>query len=251
MKNNGNLGDTDGFSDVGETDMFGLDEFGQSPGDSLWGSVIGGGIGTGVAIITRAVTKGPASKLHNYSEAIGMLGGVVAGGVLYFAGDKTKRMGVAAMATALVTNGLRQLEQSLFPPTIATQGAEVPLTNESLGRSGGQWGGVVIDRTAVIEPGQGGFGIATIEPGYAVHGGGGGFGAAVIDRAYPVPGSIHGASAGFGGSRPELVGPPTLVGAGDYGMNDNPGAQQAKLLGGPNYSAMGAHFGATLFGHNN
>lgn len=245
-KNSNGLGDVDGFSDVGETDMFGLDEFGQSPGDSLWGSVIGGGIGTGVAIITRAVTKGPASKLHNYSEAIGMLGGVVAGGVLYFAGDKTKRMGVAAMATALVTNGLRQLEQSLFPPTIAAQNTEVPLTKEGLGRSG--WGGVVIDRTAVIEPGQG-FGIATIEPGYAVQGGG--FGAPVIDRAYPVPGSIHGASAGFGGSRPELVGPPTLVGAGDYGMSDNPGAQQAKLLGGPNYSAMGAHFGATLFGHNN
>jgi hypothetical protein len=249
MKNkNGNLGDTDGFSDVGEVDMFGLDEFGEpAGGDSMWGAVIGGGIGTGVAIITRAMTKTPASKLHNYSEAVGLVAGSIAGGVL-MAFPGSRRMGLAAIATAFVTNGLRQLEQSLFPPTIATPASpETPLTKEGLGRASGGWGGVTIDPTAVIQPGQG-FGIATIEPGYAVQGG---FGAPVIDRAYPVPGSIHGASNGFGGTRPELVGPPTLVGAGDYGMSDNPGAQQAKLLGGPNYSAMGAHFGATLFGHNN
>jgi hypothetical protein len=74
------------------------------------------------------------------------------------------------------------------------------------------------------------------------------FGDPVIDPAYPIPGSVHGAFGGFGAARPELVGPPTLVGAGDYGMSENPGATQTKLLGGPSISALGAHYGATLFG---
>ena len=99
-------------------------------------------------------------------------------------------------------------------------------------------------------------GIPSIEPGFVVpanlpammnHG----FGAAKIEPAFPVQGSISGGGAGFGANRPDLVGPPTLVGAGDYGMGDNPGLQQARLLGGPSVSTMGAHFGATLFGGSN
>ena len=124
------------------------------------------------------------------------------------------------------------------------------------------WGGVTINPTAVIPPGMGygnGFGIPTIEPGYVVPANlpsmqmqNNGFGAVTIDPAFPVPGSIHGGGgAGFGANRPELVGPPTLVGAGDYGMSENPAVQQTKLLGGPNLSSMGMHFGATLFGGGN
>jgi hypothetical protein len=230
---NGNLGDADGFSDVGNVDMFGLDEFGEpAGGDSLWGAVIGGGVGTVGAILTRAMTA-PTSKVHSYAEALGGVAGAVAGGVM-IAFPGTRRMGWAALATALVTNGLRQMEQSFFPGSAGSTTAAP---------SG--WGGVVIDPTAVIRPGQG-FGIHAIEPGYAVQGG---FGAPVIDAAYPVPGSIHGGGgAGFGMNRSDMIGPPTLVGAGDYGMGDNPGVAQTKLLGGPSVSALGAHYGATLFG---
>jgi len=259
----GNLGDTDGFSDVGEVDMFGLDEFGEpAGGDSMWGAVIGGGVGTGTAIIARAMSQ-PTSKIHQFSELTGLLAGGIAGGVM-MAFPGTRRMGLAAIATAFVTNGMRQLEQSLFTkPAVAaipavtpgvTPGVTTPAQPSTFG-----WNGVVIDPTAVIQPGMGnGFGIATIEPGYVVPANlpsmmNGGFGAATIEPAYPVPGSIHGGGGygGFGGNRPELVGPPTLVGAGDYGMSDNPAVQQTKLLGGPNLSSMGMHFGATLFGGGN
>lgn len=267
MKENthGNLGDADGFSDVGEVDMFGLDEFGQpAGGDSMWGAVIGGGVGTGAAIIARAMTS-PTSSFHKYSELTGLLAGGLAGGVM-MAFPGTRRMGWAALATAFVTNGMRQLETSLFPPKLtaaeaAAQAAAAqasptgtaPTPSQEQVAAAGGWGGVTIDPTAVIQPGAG-FGIHTIEPGYVVPANlpsmmNGGFGAAAIEPAYPVPGSISGGGgAGFGANRPELVGPPTLVGAGDYGMANNPAVTQTKLLGGPNLSSMGAHFGATLFG---
>lgn len=253
----GNLGDTDGFSDVGEVDMFGLDEFGEpAGGDSMWGAVIGGGVGTGAAIIARAMTQ-PTSKLHQFSELTGLLAGGIAGGVM-MAFPGTRRMGLAAIATAFVTNGMRQLEQSLFKPAAATTTPTVtptvtpqPTAPAQPGTFG--WNGVVIDPTAVIQPGAGnGFGIATIEPGYVVPANlpamQNGFGAVAIEPAFPVPGSIQN---GLGGPRPELVGPPTLVGAGDYGMSDNPAVQQTKILGGPALSSMGMHFGATLFGGGN
>jgi hypothetical protein len=253
MKNNGNLGDTDGFSDVGEVDMFGLDEFGQpAGGDSMWGAVIGGGVGTGVAMIARKMTNNPTKSIHKFSELLGLAAGGIAGGVM-MAFPSTRRMGWAAAATALVTNGLRQLENSLDKQ--AQQAAASPTgtaptpTPAAFGR---------------------GFGIPTIEPGYVVPANlpamaNNGFGAVTIDPAFPVPGSIHGGGMGGvvidptaviqpgqGFGRPvELVGPPTLVGAGDYGMSDNAGANQTKILGGPSLSAMGAHFGATLFGGNN
>lgn len=263
MKDNkfGNLGDTDGFSDVGEVDMFGLDEFGQpAGGDSMWGAVIGGAIGTGSTILTRALTS-PTSKIHKYSELTGLLAGGLAGGVM-MAFPGTRRMGLAAMATAFVTNGLRQLESTFFPPKLSaieaqtqaetastspTGTAPTPSTEQvAMKKSTMGWGGVTIDPTAVIQPGAGGFGIHTIEPGYVVPANlpslQNGFGAAAIEPAYPVQGTIQ--QNGF-------AGPPTLVGAGDYGMSDNPAVTQTKLLGGPSVSSMGMHFGATLFGGGN
>lgn len=269
----GNLGDTDGFSDVGEVDMFGLDEFGQpAGGDSMWGSVIGGGVGTGVAIIARKMTD-PTKTAHKFSELLGLAAGGIAGGVM-MAFPGTRRMGWAAVATAFVTNGLRQLENSMFPDQLtaaaaSTQAAAAQASptgtaptptadqvqKQAAAGFGRGWGGVTIDPTAVIPPGMGnGFGIATIEPGYVVPANlpamtNNGLGAVAIDPAYPVPGSIHG--NGFGAARPELVGPPTLAGAGDYGMSNDPAVQQVKVLGGPNLSSMGMHFGATLFGGGN
>lgn len=41
--------------------------------------------------------------------------------------------------------------------------------------------------------------------------------------------------------------PPQLVGAGDYGLSQNPAAAQAQLVG-PGVSGLGAHFGSTIFG---
>jgi hypothetical protein len=271
------LSDVGGFSDVGENengevDMFGLDEFGQVSGaDSMWGAVIGGGLGTGAAIVTRAMTK-PTSRIHQFSEGIGLLAGGIAGGVM-MAFPNSRRMGWAAIATAFVTNGLRQMENMLFAPkfTVAElekmlaaaqknggtaqapgngdKPGEEPVTTPDATYGG--WRGVDIEPTAVIQPFQGfgqdidvsevdGFGIATIGPGYAVDG----LGEAVIDPAYPIPGSI----SGFGMSRPELVGPPTLMNAGDYGMSDNPAVTQTQLLGGPAISGLAGHFGATLYG---
>ncbi len=261
MNNKGNLGSADDFGDVGEVDMFGLDEFGQPVGgDSLWGGIIGAGVSTSASILVRALST-PTSTAFEYSEAAGLAAGVAAGGLL-MAFPSTRRMGLAAIATSAVTNGLRQLEQSLFPAKFSTAEANALAAKAAASSTGtappsavnnpslpsatpNQFGGVVMDPTGVIRPYQG-LGIHTIEPGYAVHGNG--FGAVAIDPAYPVPGSIHGASNGFAGN---MNGPPTLVGAGDYGMGDNPGAAQTKLLGGPSVSALGAHFGATLFGGPN
>jgi len=297
MKNDsgalGNYGEGEDMG-VGEVDMFGLDEFGQPVGDAMWGSVIGGGIGTGVAIMTRAMTA-TSSTLHQYSELTGLVAGGAAGGVM-MAFEGTRRMGIAAIATALVTNGLRQLERSLFAPqsTVAELQAQLAAAiadkdgksaSVKLPPKGAGWGGVVMDPTAVIQPYQGnGFGIHSIEPGYVVpanlpsimNGFGGpgnvtmnptgviwpqghpnaGFGAAAIEPGYLIPGSNNGSfasggGAGFGIDQPETMGPPTLVGAGDYGMGNNAGATQTRLLGGPNVSSMGAHFGATLFGGSN
>jgi hypothetical protein len=212
-------------------DMFGLDEFGVPVGpNSMWGAMVGVGVATGASILTRALTKS-SSAFHKYSEGVGMAAGILAGGAM-MASPKTRQMGIAAMATAFVSNGLRQLEAILLTPKQVKDAAMA-----------GSWGGVVIDPTKVIQGGWGqditlegnGLGIHTIEPGYAVNG----FGAAAIEPAYPVQGL---------GAMPELVGPPTLVGAGDYGMKDNPAVMQTQLLGGPAVSGLAMHYGATLFG---
>jgi hypothetical protein len=82
----------------------------------------------------------------------------------------------------------------------------------------------------------------------------GAWGMTSIDPQYMVPGSggMSGYSLGLATVEPSaslrgLQGPPQLVGAGNYGLGDNPGAQQVQLQGGPAISGLGAHFGATLF----
>ena len=246
--NNNTHGDAGGLADVGDMDMFGLDEFGGATREDMWGAVIGNGTATVASIAVRKLTK-PNSAYNKYSEGIGALVGAAAGAIMY-AFPKTKGMGMSAIANAVIGNGLRQLEQSFLAPSPAEQLAALQATMAAMSNiqlpAPGGWGNVVIDPTAVIQPYQGqGLGIHTIEPGYAVSNG---LGAVMIDPAYPVPGSVQG-GYGFGAARPELVGPPTLVGAGDYGMSENAGATQTRLLGGPSVSALGSHYGATLFGH--
>jgi hypothetical protein len=240
----GDLNDDLG-GEVGETghiDMFGLDEFGVPQGpNSMWGAMMGVGVATGASIVTRALTK-PESTFYKYSEAVGMAAGVLAGGAM-MAHPKSRQMGMAAMATAVVSNGLRQLEAILLTPGQVAKAAEkgtwggvvINPTNVVSG-----WGNVVIDPTNVVSDwGQdvavNGLGIATIEPGYAVNG----FGAPMIEPAFPVKGL---------GNMPELVGPPSLVGAGNFGMSDNPAVAQTQILGGPAVSGLSMHYGATLFG---
>ena len=247
--NNNTLGDADGLADVGDVDMFGLDEFGGATREDMWGAVIGNGTATVASIAVRKLTK-PHSTYSKYSEGIGALVGAAAGAIMY-AFPKTKGMGMSAIANAVIGNGLRQLEQSFLAPSQEEQLKalqELKAVTEAVSKiqlpALGGWGNVTIDPTAVIQPYQG-LGIHTIEPGYAVNNG---LGAVTIDPGYPVPGSVQG-GYGFGAARPEMVGPPTLVGAGDYGMSENAGATQTKLLGGPSVSALGSHYGATLFGH--
>lgn len=241
----GDISDIGDVGDVGTVDMFGLDEFGQPAGiDSLWGAVIGGGVGTGAAILTRAIAK-PESAMHDYSEAVGLLAGGLAGGVM-MAFPASRRMGWAALATALVTNGLRQLETSLFAPK-KEAAAEKPAETEAQAQTVKGWYGVDIEPAGRVPGGFGqdiaveelgnGLGIVSAEPGYAVQGA---LGAVTPESAYPIPGSVSGA---------ELAGPPSLQNAGDYGLSANPAVQQTQILGGPTVSGMGAHYGATLFGH--
>lgn len=121
-------------------------------------------------------------------------------------------MGWAAIATALVTNGLRQLEVLM----------EKKESDETSG-----WQGVEIEPAAAV---PGGFGIPAIEPGYGIRGD---LGVVTPEAGYAIPGSVSG--------------PPALQG--DYGLSANPAVQQTKILGGPAVSGMGAHYGATLFGN--
>jgi hypothetical protein len=81
-------------------------------------------------------------------------------------------------------------------------------------------GAVDIENQAVV-PGSMGLGIHAIEPGYRV---------------------------GLGQDEAQLVGPPQLANAGDYGLGSNPGVAQANALGGPPISGLSMHYGATLFG---
>ncbi len=231
----------DDMGDVGEVDMFGLDEFGQPTGlNPMWGAIIGGGIGTGTAIAVRSMAKN-SPTLQKYSEGVGLLTGAVAGGVM-MAFPGSRAAGWSALATAFVTNGLRQLE-AMFMGAPATAG----------------YGGVVVDPQylvnglgqdyAVQELHGGGFGIHAIEPGYAVNGHG--MGIVEVDPTHIVQGLGH-----LGAGNVQIQGSGYGAGTGvrvdglGQGGPMNPQSPQAQLvgLGGPNVSGLASHYGATLFG---
>ncbi|MCP6725818.1 hypothetical protein NL526_27565, partial [Klebsiella pneumoniae] len=80
----------------------------------------------------------------------------------------TRRMGWAAVATAFVTNGLRQLENSLFPDQLTAAAAQTqaaaaaasptgtaPTPTSQQVQQAAAFGGVTINPTAVIPPGMG------------------------------------------------------------------------------------------------
>jgi hypothetical protein len=127
------------ISDVGDVDMFGLDAFGNPVGlGAVWGSLVGGGLGTATSIGIRSMAKSPS--LYKWSEGIGFASGALAGGVM-MAFEASRHSGVAAIATALATNGLRQIEALLGPskalagyvadPTVAKQLTAILATQAS------------------------------------------------------------------------------------------------------------------------
>lgn len=102
------------LGDVGNVDLFGLDEFGQEAGlPSKWGAAIVGGIGTTVAIAARQL-KITQPKV---SEGVGFLAGAAAAGIM-MAMPSTRAAGWAGMITAIVTNGLRQIEAWFMGPVV-------------------------------------------------------------------------------------------------------------------------------------
>lgn len=114
-------GDMDG-GEIGELDLFGLDEFGNPAGSrELWGAVLGSAVSTGVAIAARAFGK-DGGKIQKHSELIGLGAGVAASGAMMIS-PGTRAAGWTCLATALVGNGLRVMEQ-IFTKTPSAAAVE-------------------------------------------------------------------------------------------------------------------------------
>lgn len=211
---NKNLGfGDDGYEgDVGQVDLFGLDEFGQNPGvDGLWGAAIGAGLSTGTSIALRALTKNPT--VHKWSEGIGFLvGGGVSGAMA--AMEKTRYAGWTGLMTAFLSNGLRQVETLLFPDDAAQMMAAMQKKLAAAMAKLSPEDQKVINELKGAMP-------ELMAP--------------VVEFAAPV---IE--TAGYLGSAP----PVNLMDNSHLGA----GAADVQLMGGPEISGLGAHFGATLFG---
>ena len=101
------------LSDPGHISLLGLDEFGQPYGMGAgWGATIGVGASTMTAIGVRAFAK--TAGWQKWAEGIGAGVGALAGGTMMIF-KKTRHAGLAALAAAVIGNGLRQVEQLLSP----------------------------------------------------------------------------------------------------------------------------------------
>jgi hypothetical protein len=206
-------------ADSGSVDLFGLDEFGVPAGmNQLWGAVIGGGLGTGTAIAVRALSGEPVAGKFDwkkYSEGVGFAVAAGASGLM-MAFPGTRAAGWAGMAVAFMTNGLRQLEKMFVETTPAAFGAA---TIEPLN-------GVVMES---LSPGSRDVGLGIPSAGY-------------VPEAYGTIPGVYGtpvAGTQIGNAPPvDLMAPQNLP-ANSY---------QVSLMGGPQMSGLGAHYGATLFG---
>ena len=91
-----------------DTDLFGLDEFGNPQGlAEHWGAAIGAFSQSASAVAMRKFGK--AGKWTKYSELLGAVVGVAAGGVMYGMGHKSA--GITSALTAAITGGVRQVAQ--------------------------------------------------------------------------------------------------------------------------------------------
>lgn len=120
--------DLNGYDgDIGEVDLFGLNEFGEPEGmNPTWGAVIGAGLGTGTAIAVRALaTPGGSFDYHKWAEGIGFLvGGATSGVMIAFPG--TRAAGWSGLAASFLACGLRQIEV-LFQTTEQVTGIGAPV----------------------------------------------------------------------------------------------------------------------------
>jgi len=209
------LGDYGDYGDVGEygnVDFLGLDEFGQPVGmNPMYGAMVGAGLATGAAIgLRNLAAKG--SFWNKYAEGVGFLAGAAAGGAMMFS-PGTRAAGLTGIATAFITNGLRQLE-TLF----ATPSAAFGLPYIEPTRS---FGGPVIEPTRVLT-GNNGFGLVLPE---------------LQDGSY--------GNTGVAG--PQFSeGPPIDISL--QGALSASAIEQITGIEGPDLSGLGTHYGATLFG---
>lgn len=165
---------------MGEVDLFGLDEFGEPVGlKTMWGALIGSGLGTGLAIgLRRFSTAG--SMWANNAEGVAFLLTSAVGGAMV-ASHKTRAAGWTAIAASAVNNGLRYLDQMMG------------------GSSMGGWGEATVDPARAFY--GHGLGIATTEPRQNLAGAGG------------LPTLVgHDASLGASASQVQVMGGPALSG---------------------------------------
>ncbi len=206
--------------EYGSVDLFGLDEFGQAVGPyPAIGAALGVGVQTAAAILVRRFTA-----QDKWSEGIGAVVGMAAGAGM-MAMEKTRAMGWTMVAASGVGGLLRQLETLYMPVEKAKADAGAA--------------------AAAIAPASQTTQAAVVESGAASSGGAAsGMGMVQVDPAYSLglPTIEPSASLGSG-----MGLPPQLVGAGDYGLSQNPAARQAQLVG-PGISGLGSHFGSTIFG---
>lgn len=111
----GGLGDFGAYDDV---DIFGLDSFGDPTGmAALYGAMIGTGVGTLTAIGIRSLKP----DWKQWSELVGLAGGVLVGGGLMVS-SKTRHAGWVAIASSALNNGLRAIEQYFRPAPFNMKG---------------------------------------------------------------------------------------------------------------------------------
>lgn len=234
----GAYGDGD-YTEMGQVDLFGLDEFGQPVGmNPLWGAVIGGGIGTGTAIAVRALSAGygPGATTfdyHKWSEGIGFAVGAATSGLL-MAFPGTRAAGWAGMAVTFMTNGLRQLEQ-MFTETATPAEVIKKLEEKGVHLDAAvieQLNGVTIESLSPGTRDVQGFGVADIEE---------------VPEAYGTIPGVYGTEMGVAVAGPQIATgtpPIDLMAAGALPQS----AYHVGLMNGPALSGLGAHYGATLFG---
>lgn len=116
MKKQYDLGDSDlgrGYDDV---DILGLNEFGEPVGlSAIYGALIGAGAGSLGAIAARSFGS---VALVNNSELVGLGAAAIAGGIMA-AFPSTRHAGWVAIATGVVSNGLRAVERYFGSSTTA------------------------------------------------------------------------------------------------------------------------------------
>jgi hypothetical protein len=199
---------------LGEVDLFGLNDFGDPQGvRPYYGAAIGAAVGAGTAFAARALGSAGGWVARN-SELTGLLAAAaVSAGMISFRG--TRNAGWTSLVVAVLSNGIRALEQWVSGATIPVSGIGIVTPEYARALSGA------------------GFGI--VQPQYLQ----GGLGLPIATGQPPSYGTVPGVA----GPGVDLGGPPVnLLG------NPSAGSQQVNLLGGPTISGLASMYGATLFG---